>query len=443
MGVIHKYRPDLIADPASLDPSNAAENCELAFSVAEEKLGISRLLDVEDVAGNARPDDKSIATYMNEFYLLFASQMQADNQIEAIIKACAVTRRHDDLIAKHSKDAAEIKAFLAEKSAFYADFSYGGSTDSIREQLMAFYEYRNATKPPMAGHIIECGGTLNSLRSSCKANMRPIYEPHAEFQPDVIEAGWSELESVENDHEIKLRDFYRKFQEVDFAAKKFSVRADKFDRWAQEKSVVFEEADFGTGTVGAEICQNSFEIYEGQLAKFKQAASEMEEAATTCEAVPEHESSASVVDRNKLCQQKLSELESAGIAYKAALDKKLELEIRKAELKKTVAKDGAIALYDAENLEETIMEPIVAGQVAAIQEKIDELEGPIAAEVEDLVSVIRLFVHLRFAPTPFLPVARTPHRHTGILLTDRLSTLLCHLCYTTERSYCEPAKKHE
>ena len=64
VGVIHKYRPDLIADPTTLDSENAAENCELAFSVAEEKLGISRLLDVEDVAGNVKPDDKSIATYM-------------------------------------------------------------------------------------------------------------------------------------------------------------------------------------------------------------------------------------------------------------------------------------------------------------------------------------------------------------------------------------------
>jgi hypothetical protein len=42
VGVIHKYRPDLIADPATLNPENAAENCELAFSVAEEKLGMFR-----------------------------------------------------------------------------------------------------------------------------------------------------------------------------------------------------------------------------------------------------------------------------------------------------------------------------------------------------------------------------------------------------------------
>ena len=39
VGVIHKYRPDLIADPTTLNPEDAAANCELAFSVAEEKLG--------------------------------------------------------------------------------------------------------------------------------------------------------------------------------------------------------------------------------------------------------------------------------------------------------------------------------------------------------------------------------------------------------------------
>ena len=43
--IIHRYRPDLL-NYDSLSKDEAEKNCELAFKVAEEKLGISRLLDV-------------------------------------------------------------------------------------------------------------------------------------------------------------------------------------------------------------------------------------------------------------------------------------------------------------------------------------------------------------------------------------------------------------
>jgi len=299
VGVIHKYRPDLIADPSTLDPANAAENCELAFSVAEEQLGISRLLDVEDVAGNVKPDDKSIATYMNEFYTLFATAMQADHYIDAIVKACAVTRRHDEAIVKYNTGASKLQDFLSDKKDYYSNFKYGSNADDIRNQLMEFYEYRNTGKPPMAGLVIECQGTLNSLKSSCKSNMRPVFEPADELQPEAIEQGWELLDGVEAEHEAKLRDLFLKFQKSSFLADKFAAKADKFDRWADEKSDVFNDSDFGHGVVGAEVCNNSHDIYENQLVKFKEACQDLNDISEQCAAVEEFEKTQGTFDKNK------------------------------------------------------------------------------------------------------------------------------------------------
>ena len=47
--MIVNNRPDLI-DYDSCDPANPVENMSKAFQVAEDKLGIIRLLDPEDVA---------------------------------------------------------------------------------------------------------------------------------------------------------------------------------------------------------------------------------------------------------------------------------------------------------------------------------------------------------------------------------------------------------
>jgi hypothetical protein len=380
------------------------------------------LLDVEDIAGNVKPDEKSIATYMNEFYLLFATQMQADHYIDAIIKACAVTRRHDEMIANYNTGSSQLKSFLADKNDYYSNFDYGSTTDTIRKQLMEFYEYRNTGKPPMAGLVIECQGNLNSLRSSCKSNMRPIFEPADELQPEAIEAQWNKLDETESVHEAKLRDLFLKFQDADFASDKFEAKADKFERWADEKSKfffslkvllqillveantdtptpsydapsvplpfstddVFNDGDFGQGVVGAEVCNNSYDIYKDQLGKFQELCNDLNAIASECEKVPEFEKSSAVAERNAAIQDKLSTLVENGEKYCEALTEHLKNEKRKAELEALVAKNGAIALYDSEDIEERISEPVVAGQVTSITEKLDELKGPISSEITDL-----------------------------------------------------------
>lgn len=61
--LIHKHRPDLI-DFDSLEKGNHKQNLQYAFDVAEKHLGISPLLDVEDVDVE-RPDERSVMTYIS------------------------------------------------------------------------------------------------------------------------------------------------------------------------------------------------------------------------------------------------------------------------------------------------------------------------------------------------------------------------------------------
>ncbi|XP_029370793.1 plectin a isoform X3 [Echeneis naucrates] len=64
--IIHKHRPTLI-DMSQVYRQSNQENLEQAFSVAERELGVTRLLDPEDV-DVPHPDEKSIITYVSSMY---------------------------------------------------------------------------------------------------------------------------------------------------------------------------------------------------------------------------------------------------------------------------------------------------------------------------------------------------------------------------------------
>nr|XP_021323782.1 plectin isoform X8 [Danio rerio] len=64
--IIHKHRPNLI-DINKVYRQTNLENLEQAFSIAERDLGVTRLLDPEDV-DVPHPDEKSIITYVSSMY---------------------------------------------------------------------------------------------------------------------------------------------------------------------------------------------------------------------------------------------------------------------------------------------------------------------------------------------------------------------------------------
>uniref|UniRef100_A0A3P8VBG5 Calponin-homology (CH) domain-containing protein n=1 Tax=Cynoglossus semilaevis TaxID=244447 RepID=A0A3P8VBG5_CYNSE len=74
--VVHAIRPDLVDMEVVRRRSNR-ENLEEAFALAENELGIPRLLDAEDVDVD-KPDEKSIMTYVAQFLKHYPNPHQSE-----------------------------------------------------------------------------------------------------------------------------------------------------------------------------------------------------------------------------------------------------------------------------------------------------------------------------------------------------------------------------
>ena len=65
-------RPVISQLALGTDSNYSSRNCELAFSIAQEHLGIPALLEPGDVVDFEQPDQLSILTYTSQFYHKFA-----------------------------------------------------------------------------------------------------------------------------------------------------------------------------------------------------------------------------------------------------------------------------------------------------------------------------------------------------------------------------------
>ncbi|XP_019367900.1 PREDICTED: microtubule-actin cross-linking factor 1 isoform X16 [Gavialis gangeticus] len=79
--LIHRYRPDLV-DMERVQIQSSRENLEQAFEIAE-RLGVTRLLDAEDVDVPS-PDEKSVITYVSSIYDAFPKVPEGGEGISAV-----------------------------------------------------------------------------------------------------------------------------------------------------------------------------------------------------------------------------------------------------------------------------------------------------------------------------------------------------------------------
>ncbi|XP_034001994.1 nesprin-1-like [Trematomus bernacchii] len=118
--VVHSIRPDLV-DMEEVRRRSNRENLEEAFSLAENQLGIPRLLDPEDVDVD-KPDEKSIMTYVAQFLKHYPNpgHSEADGQQDE---------------REERKMLRELKVFLdqLEREVLRAQGSEGNLTDKYQE----------------------------------------------------------------------------------------------------------------------------------------------------------------------------------------------------------------------------------------------------------------------------------------------------------------------
>jgi len=227
--IIHRHRPDLIKYD-SLDKNNQRENLQLAFDVAEKEFGIPQLLDVNDIVDIAKPDERSIITYVSQYYHYFSAGRKQEVAGRRIGRLVDMANSIEQMQSDYGARAKTLAEWIAKKTDELKDNNFpNAGLQAIKNLIQEFTSYREGEKPDKAAEKLSLEALFNNIALKLRSNNRSPYVPPAGASPSDIQHLWDALLAAERERDDALRKELERQERLDLLNRRFLQKADKLE----------------------------------------------------------------------------------------------------------------------------------------------------------------------------------------------------------------------
>ncbi|XP_050300402.1 spectrin beta chain isoform X2 [Anthonomus grandis grandis] len=285
--LIHKHRPDLIQFD-KLSKSNPIYNLNNAFNVAEDKLGLTKLLDAEDIFVE-QPDEKSIITYVVTYYHYFSKMKQETVQGKRIGKVVGIAMENERMIKEYEGLTSDLLAWIEATIAALGEREFANSLVGVQQQLGQFSNYRTVEKPPK---FVEKGNLeilLFTLQSKMRANNQRPYTPKEGKMISDINKAWDRLEKAEHERELALREELIRQEKLEQLAARFNRKASMRETWLSENQRLVSQDNFGQDLAAVEAAAKKHEAIETDIFAYEERVQAVVSVAAELEAENYHD----------------------------------------------------------------------------------------------------------------------------------------------------------
>ncbi|KAH8349687.1 hypothetical protein KR084_004268 [Drosophila pseudotakahashii] len=224
--LIHSHRPDLFEYSTIVNSKNSnLDNLNHAFDTAANELGIPSLLDAEDI-DSARPDEKSILTYVASYYHTFARMKNEQKSGKRIANIVGQLMDADRKKMQYEGLTTNLLSWIRQKTLELEQRDLPNSLEGIQRELLAFKEYRTIEKPPKYKERSEIEALYFTINTLLKALNQPSFNPQDGQLVNDIEKAWQILEYAEHHREVALREELlrqEKLEQLNYKFEKKSV----------------------------------------------------------------------------------------------------------------------------------------------------------------------------------------------------------------------------
>ncbi|XP_077421890.1 spectrin beta chain, non-erythrocytic 4 isoform X2 [Vanacampus margaritifer] len=279
--LIHRHRPDLI-EFHKLTRSNATHNLQQAFNAAEQNLGLTKLLDPEDV-NTENPDEKSIITYVVSYYHYF-SKMKAliveGKRVGKVLDNCIEAEK---LVGRYEALASDLLDWIEKTLAIIGNQKFANSLTGVQQQLQAFTTYCTVEKPIKFQEKGNLEVLLFTIQSKLRANNQKAYMPHEGKLISDINKAWERLEKAEHERGVALRKELIRQEKLELLAQRFDHKTTMRQAWLNENQRLVSQDNFGYDLPAVEAAMKKHEAIEADIASYEERISVVVELAAEME----------------------------------------------------------------------------------------------------------------------------------------------------------------
>jgi len=192
------HRPDLI-DYDKLDKNDHRGNMQLAFDVASKEIGIPDLLDVEDVCDVAKPDERSLMTYIAYWFHAFSQMERVENagrRVEKFVTSMQGAWGMQNSFEERMKKL--LQEIRAQRQAWKVA-TFTGTYVDAKEHSMKFAAYKRSQKRKWVAEKSDLTALLGNIKTKMSTYRLRAYEPPEDLKLEVLDNEWQILLKAERD----------------------------------------------------------------------------------------------------------------------------------------------------------------------------------------------------------------------------------------------------
>ena len=186
------HRPDLI-DYDSLDKNDHRGNMALAFQIATDEIGIPELLDVEDVCDVAKPDERSLMTYIAYWFHAFSHLERVENAGRRVEKFVVNMQGAWEMQNSYETRMRELLRQIAEQRKQWAEATFEGTYVDAKQHSTNLAQYKRGQKRTWVADKSDLVGLLGNIKTKLGTYRLPPYTPPPDLTLEALDRAWTGL----------------------------------------------------------------------------------------------------------------------------------------------------------------------------------------------------------------------------------------------------------
>ena len=199
---------------------------QLAFDIASKEIGIPDLLDVEDVCDVAKPDERSLMTYIAYWFHAFSQMERVENAGRRVEKFVQNMHGAWEMQNNFEQRMRELLRQIAEQRKQWEEATFDGSYADAKAQSGKFTEYKRKFKRAWVAEKSDLVGLLGNIKTKLSTYRLRPYDPPAELSLEALDTAWTTLMTAERNRSQVINETIRDIKNA--LRKSFADKANDF-----------------------------------------------------------------------------------------------------------------------------------------------------------------------------------------------------------------------